>query len=241
MTACLQEHRVRPRSSMEYSHLCGIGVEIGMKLLFILGVEVVRPQYKPVNSDSLGTGHHQVETLATIAQQRLAIVKFEDDRFCSEPAPDVSDSVSAALAAALTATQGKVEATASVSMAFAQYAKPLFYRSQGVQLYRDGTYALCNAYLNGAISQQVYSESHKALLEAAQRLIHGELPFVKDIKSDLGAPPTANLPPGQSSSPSKSTGASPGQSASPKDAGAPAGQQSSGPAIEGETPTKKPK
>jgi hypothetical protein len=168
-----------------------------MRLLWVLTVGIIcggcvwfGPQYKPVNTDKLGAGGRQIGTLATIAQRRLAIVKFEDGHFCSEPTPDVSDNVSAALTAALSATDGRVQAAGQISTVFAQYAKQLFYRSQGIQLYRDGIFALCNAFLNGAIDKDAYEKQHAELLAAATKLIEMELPLVKDIKSDGGGTPT---------------------------------------------------
>jgi hypothetical protein len=156
------------------------------------------PAWVPVvEPASLGSGRFigedkRVGTLATVAQRRLALVKFGDGKFCAEPPPDVADSVSATLSAALSGGNGKINAAGEMVHDFATAAKQLLYRSQGLQLYRDGMFSLCVAYLNKAISEEEFKHSHKELLTIAGDLIKTELPLLKDIKADTTVLPAVS-------------------------------------------------
>ena len=185
------------------------------------------PPWEPVVQDEIGNGlssvsgtDKRVGTLATIAQRRLALIKFADGKFCAEPPPDVADSVSAALSAALAGGNGKIQIEGSVASSFATAAKQLFYRSQGLQLYRDGMFSLCAAYLNGAIKDEAtYLEKQSELLTSAKSLIEAELPFMKDIRTDsVSTPQAPSLQnPGKTEgakNPAQSNGASAGGSSS---------------------------
>ena len=134
-------------------------------------------------------------TLATIAQRRLALIRFEDGKFCAEPPPDAVDNLSATLSAAFSGGTKKVDASAQLSSAIATVAKQLFYRSQGLQLYRDGMFTLCNAYLNGAVDELAFSQKHEALLNVTKELINAEIPYLQYIKADTTGAPTPPTPP----------------------------------------------
>ena len=174
-------------------------------IVFMLGIVVVGmegcalfsyPSWVPVVEDNLGSGRFvgedkRVGTLATVAQRRLALIKFGDGRFCAEPPPDVADSVSSAISAAFAGGNGKIEINGQMASNFSTAAKQIFYRSQGLQLYRDGMFSLCTAYLNKAITEDEFKQNHKDLLTIAADLIKIELPLLKDIKADTTALPTA--------------------------------------------------
>lgn len=148
-----------------------------------------------VGSEDIKPGDKRVGTLATVAQRRIVIVKFENAAFCAEPSPDAVDNLSAALSAALSGGTESITAKASLAASIATFAKQLFFRSQGLQLYRDGMFSLCNAFLNGAIDKTVFQEKQTKLLEAAEKLIAAELPHLQHMKVDPGATPTAPNPP----------------------------------------------
>jgi hypothetical protein len=156
------------------------------------------PPYVPVVEDQIGSGRYvgedkRVGTLATVAQRRLALIKFADGKFCAEPPPDVADNVSATLSAALSGGNGKIEINSQMASAFATAAKQLFYRSQGLQLYRDGMFSLCAAYLNKAIKEEEFVQQQRELLSAAKELINAEIPLLKDMRTDTtGTPPAPN-------------------------------------------------
>ncbi len=191
------------------------------------------PPWEPVVEDEIGNGvssfygatDKRVGTLATVAQRRLALIKFSDGTFCAEPPPDVADSLSAALSTGLAGGNGKIQIEGSVASSFATAAKQLFYRSQGLQLYRDGVFSLCAAHLNGAITKEDYLAQHKELLGVAKQLIDSELPHMKDIRTDTVSTPQA--PPLQN--PGKTQGAKPpAQSGGTSGDGSPSGGGESG-------------
>lgn len=94
-----------------------------------------------------------------------------DSKFCAEPPPDATQSITSAVSAAFSGTASGVPVNPEVSAEFAKSlattAQSLFYRSQGVQLFRDGLYNLCQAYLNGAISPAQYHQQFQSLVKIA--------------------------------------------------------------------------
>jgi hypothetical protein len=74
--------------------------------------------------------------------------------------------------------------------------KQLFKRSQGVQFYRDGTFALCNLYLNGAIEPGAYLTELQELRKSAAHLIEAEIPYLEKITVDPIQVPVTSKPEG---------------------------------------------
>lgn len=165
------------------------------------GCAYLGPQsYKHVIEDKTGVENPsqtdgRIGTFALVAERRMVLVKFSDGRFCAEPPPDAVDNLSASLSAALSADTKSVGASASAAAAVASYAKQLFYRSQGLQLYRDGLFALCAQQLNGAITAGEMKTLMGDLLKTSADLIKTEIPELKNIKADTGGtPPVPNVP-----------------------------------------------
>ena len=153
------------------------------------------PPSRPVVQDSVGNQDKRIGTLATVGQRRMVLIKFEDGKFCAEPPPDAVDNIAATLFAALSAKTETINASASLGAALSTYAKQLLYRSQGLQLYRDGMFSLCNAYLNKAITEDDFKKKQEELLKVASELIKAELPYLQYIKTDVGGtPPAPSLP-----------------------------------------------
>lgn len=157
------------------------------------------PASIPVVEDEVGSGKYSFEndnrigTLATVAQRRLALIRFKDGKFCAEPPPDAADNISSTLSTAFSGSSGNIQANAQLVASIATVVKQLFYRSQGLQLYRDGSFALCNAYLNGTISEAVFQTKQAELLDTAKALIALEIPFLDKIKTDpIGSPVIPN-------------------------------------------------
>lgn len=157
-------------------------------------------QYKPVVEDKVGSKDvsstdKRVGTVATVAQRRLALIRFEDGKFCAEPPPDATDNISSTLSAAVSGGTQTVTGGAQLATAFATLAKQLFYRSQGVQLFRDGMFSLCNAYLNDAVDKDTFRLKHDELLKVARELILAEIPHLANIEADTTGSPTPPVPP----------------------------------------------
>ena len=72
---------------------------------------------------------------------------------CAEPSPDTAVGIAASASAAAN-VQGKVDAKLASSVAEA--VQSVGRRTQTIQLLRDGLYRACEAYMNGAITQEEY-------------------------------------------------------------------------------------
>ena len=144
------------------------------------------PMEKPVIEDHAGV----LGTFATVAERRMVITKKTyssghpdnpgyDSTFCAEPPPDSTQSIASSLTAALRADASQDKSKQSVSAEAARElittAKSMFTRSQGVQLFRDGVYNLCQAHLNAAISQRSYKKMFSELLNVSAKLIADEI------------------------------------------------------------------
>lgn len=162
------------------------------------------PKAKPVIEDTIEGGNsNRVGVLATTPERRVVIVKMPQNLFCAEPPADAAENVSAALAViAEAAAKGNLsELQLGTATTLATTVKQLFQRSQGVQLYRDGSFMLCTAYLNGILSQSQFVERHTKLLDVVAPLIAAEIPHLHirhfDETTVPGTPavPTVALPP----------------------------------------------
>jgi hypothetical protein len=80
--------------------------------------------------------------------------------------------------------------SADTQASLALSMKQLFQRSQGVQFYRDGIFALCNLYLNDGISKEQYFSELQSLRISAKSLIESEIPHLQKIAFDPIASPT---------------------------------------------------
>lgn len=94
-------------------------------------------------------------------------------QFCPEPPPDVAQSVSSAIAAALDADveapgallgpqsitgAAKAGLGAQYSKAVASAVAPLIKRTSGLQFYRDQAFYTCAAFLNGVLGPDEYEQ-----------------------------------------------------------------------------------
>ena len=127
----------------------------------------------------------------TSAERREVLIKYfklEDGQWhstmCAEPSPDVAEAITSSLTGSLTASAQatdaeKAQATIAATQALATSINSLFKRSQGVQFFRDGAFALCTAYLNGWMTTTDYSKAYESLLTASTGLIALEMPNQK--------------------------------------------------------------
>ena len=142
-------------------------------------------------------GSTSVNTFATTASRRLVLVLQTKDKTgtkdkiftCSEPSPDVAEAFASAIADGLklAASDPRSGITAEISNQYARAVAtqiaPLVYRTQGLQLYRDGIHDLCVDRLNGWVGEdgmeaKKYAERKNALLDAAIKLINSEIPVM---------------------------------------------------------------
>jgi hypothetical protein len=150
-------------------------------------------------------GH--VTTYSMIPSRRMVIVandstksKQDGDRpvICAEASADVTDNLISTLGASLSASgpvsKSTGEVSAGVSQALATTAQFLYKRTQGVQLYRDGMYHLCQARMNRYLNDDEYKEKSKILLEASVTLIEHEIPHLQPIVNAPPVPVTLTVP-----------------------------------------------
>jgi hypothetical protein len=97
-----------------------------------------------------------VGVLSVTAARRMALVRLEGlnrGKFCAEPPPDVSENVSTTLDSALKAKLANLPADVEVAIkdALKVEAVVLAKRTPYLDIYRTGTYSLCQYHLNGTI------------------------------------------------------------------------------------------
>ena len=140
------------------------------------------PKDRPVIEDQVGRPFNEkIGTLATDATRRAVIVDLKTREFCAEAPPDVAENVTSQFALALEASakvQDKVQADTVLKAAstLARAVQQLGRRTQGMQLFRDGMYNLCQGYVNKAIDQRIYAELFVELMKTSATLISQEIP-----------------------------------------------------------------
>jgi hypothetical protein len=129
-------------------------------------------------------GIPKIGVLATTGERRAVIVKIPERLICAEPPPDVAEAIASAVSGVLEASgksspaDVKLGASSALSTALLQ----LTYRTQGLQLYRDGSFFLCILFINGIITPDEYLTARNQLLEDSLELIHKEIPLIAEIR-----------------------------------------------------------
>lgn len=155
------------------------------------------PKTNPEIEDRIGSplspSGELIGTLSTTAERRIVVaplVPAKAGLFCAEPSPDAAESL-----AAIFKASAEVEATGANSVS--QSAKgalartlitsvgALTRRSQGLQFFRDGVFALCQFRMNGFISTQEFERQYYELRDASAALIQAEV-----SKANWNAPAT---------------------------------------------------
>lgn len=147
------------------------------------------PKEKPVIEDRVGD---HVGTLATTAERRIVLVNLKNGDFCAEPSPDVAEAINGSIRAATEAsanTSSGVDAKVSgeVARQLATSIGSSFLRTQGIQLFRDGSFALCQARMNNNIDKTDYAQKLDRLLNLSVELIKLELPTLVQRAAQLAA------------------------------------------------------
>jgi hypothetical protein len=160
-------------------------------LLTLLG-GCASPIERPVLRDQIAN----VGTLSTVAGRRVVVVNtsFKQDApyiesaFCAEPPPDISENLISNLTAKgdlsgkadTTGEIARIEAQAKLELAKSLQTSGivLFRRTQGAQVMRDGSFSLCQSYINGAISKAQFVAMYEELMKKSVDLIKLELPLL---------------------------------------------------------------
>lgn len=126
-----------------------------------------------------------IEIAAVTASRRMAFSRQDEARgwlTCSEPPPDAAQAFAETLTAALKAartsdtalnlvqqqsgtTKSTTDAGLSLGFGTASAVGSIFQRSQGVQLFRDGSFMLCQAYMNSALMGDDVAPAKRAQLD----------------------------------------------------------------------------
>jgi hypothetical protein len=97
-----------------------------------------------------------VAMVSLAADRRNVVVGLQDPnrgKFCAEPPPDVAkEIVSKALASLAASAAKKGTANVTLSSEYRDAAVILTQRSEALEIFRTGAYALCQYHLNGALS-----------------------------------------------------------------------------------------
>lgn len=149
------------------------------------------PKEQPVVEDHIQNwlNIEKVGVLSTTAERREVIFKFPDNQFCAEPPPDVAETLASTLTllaqgSVTNASSEEISARLEVTKALATSIKSLFHRSQGAQFFRDGSFNLCQGYLNGAVrTPEKYVEMYENLLNTSKGLVELEVPFIQAEKA----------------------------------------------------------
>jgi len=126
---------------------------------------------------------NRMNTFGVIPSRRMMIVKSEDpnDRnekrvlICAEAPADVTDNLASTLAASAAVSAKAADASAGVSKTVETFGRSLFKRTQGIQLFRDRSYYLCQARMNGFITDEEYKTSLNEAFKDVIPLIEKEL------------------------------------------------------------------
>lgn len=154
------------------------------------------PMEKPVQQDYVGSifGDRRTNVFSLTPERRTVLVVRGVDGIqsrvmvCAEPPPDVSQNIASSIrtlaeASAKDATGRAAGASAEFSRSLNTSVASMFFRSQGIQLWRDGLFSLCQAYMNGLIADKdEFWKKHGALLDVSFALIAHEIPTVQQIR-----------------------------------------------------------
>jgi hypothetical protein len=136
----------------------------------------------------------RINTFGVIPSRRMMIVKSGDPLvqsgdpeeqkekrilICAEAPADVTDNLASTFAASLAASGKGVDVGGSLTKTIETFGRALFKRSQGIQLFRDRSYYLCQARMNGFITDEEYKTSLNEAFEKVIPLIEKELSQVQ--------------------------------------------------------------
>ena len=138
------------------------------------------PIEKPIIEDTVGK---RIGTLATTAERRTVLVDFESGQYCAEASPDAIQAISssmrvAASHAAKNADGSERDTSAEFARALATSVAVAGPRTQGVLLFRDASFVMCQERVKGVTTAPEFWKRFDALLTIASDLIKQEIPLL---------------------------------------------------------------
>jgi hypothetical protein len=177
-----------------------IGLITSLLMLSGCGLNMFAGSKSPVVIDHVGD---RVGTMAVTTDRRVVLIRLQENsaseagRFCAEPPLDADQNVMGALAAMRDLSTDKIEASVKVELArsFAQIFPAFVRRTQGLQLYREAMYNLCQNYLNHAIKADELQAQSMKFFDVSVKLIEQELTLMQGTMSEASLPtPTIKRP-----------------------------------------------
>ena len=173
-----------------------IGLISSLLTLSGCGLNMFAGSKAPMVIDDVGD---RVGTVAVATDRRLVLVRLQENsaseagRFCTQPPLDADQNVTSALAAMRDLSTDKIDASVKVALArsFAQILPAFVRRTQGLQLYREAMYNLCQNYLNHAIKDDALQTQSLKILEVSVKLIEQELTLAHEAMGELSLPAPA--------------------------------------------------
>ena len=172
------------------------GCLISLLMLSGCGLNMFAGSKSPVVIDHVGD---RVGTLAVTTDRRVVLVRLQENsaseagRFCAEPPLDADQNVTGALAAMRDLSTDKIDTSVKVELArsFAQVFPAFVRRTQGLQLYREAMYNLCQNYLNHAIKADELQAQSMKFFDVSVKLIEQELSLTQGAMSEASLPTPA--------------------------------------------------
>ena len=135
-----------------------------------------------------------VQALASTPDRRLVLVNESTGALLADSAPDVFEEATRRLEALLRSKAAdSEEAEVQTALEGARTIAQLSPRSQGLLLFREGSYRLTEAFLNGQLGADGYMERIDRLLEDCVELIEFQLL----LNPDFGNAPSNEEPAGE--------------------------------------------
>lgn len=146
---------------------------------------------------------NRINTFAVIPSRRMMIVKSLENpdparekliHICAEAPADVTDNLASSLAASLAVSGKAAEASAGVISTLGTVGQNLFKRTQGIQLFRDRSYHLCQARMNGFLNDTEYIAYIKETFDKVIPLIEKELALLPQSQPNIVSTPAPPVP-----------------------------------------------
>lgn len=160
------------------------------------------PKEDPVIQDYVGDQlfglierSKNVSVFSMTPERRTVVVMFDRKdsttpvKFCAEPPADVAENVAGSIRGLIEAQikapseKGSASAAAELSRTLSSSIVSLFYRSQGIQMLRDGLFSLCQAHINKAITQEQFNAKYDDLVSKAFDLVKLEIPSAQAARA----------------------------------------------------------
>lgn len=130
----------------------------------VMNTDPVRVELITAKNDAL------IATVSLTAERRTVLVQTSGEhrgRFCAEPPPDVATDLLTSLRASLSHNL----TAAQLQTLYAETVVKLADRPPALDVYRTGTYVLCQYYLNGAMNEKQLQENFQLLTTAVTQAL----------------------------------------------------------------------